>query len=90
VLPEGGTVADGSLGSLYSVPSGKGGFVREAVRADKSVCGDLQGSLAKSLIFTPAVMRCRTEHGLATAFRPLRRLFERLLSAGHQLVYRIH
>jgi hypothetical protein len=48
---------DGSLVGLCSGLPGKWGFVRQRVGADKSVCRGAQGSLAKSLIFTPAVKR---------------------------------
>jgi hypothetical protein len=48
---------DGSLVGLCSRLPGKWGFVRRRVGADESVCRGPQGSLAKSLIFTPAVMR---------------------------------
>jgi hypothetical protein len=50
----GATAADGSFGGLCAELPGEWGFVKQPVGPDKSVCGGVQGSLAKSLIFTPS------------------------------------
>jgi hypothetical protein len=66
---------DGSFVGLCSGLPGMWGFVRQRVGADKSVCRGAEGSLAKSLIFTPAVMRLPNGAPVTYRLPNLRTLF---------------
>jgi hypothetical protein len=80
---------DGSFVGFCSGLPSKWGFVRQRVGADKSVCRGA-GSLAKSLIFTPAVMGWPNWSVVTYRLPNLGGRSRRLLSTGHRLIYVIH